>query len=81
MGEDENPGQIVRRSWLMVVVVVCHVLVILVYLGGGIITDYVRRTYAHGIPALTAWFLEVWFSYLTLHRAVMEGIMLLRRGK
>lgn len=66
---------------MSLVVVVCHVLILLVYLGGGIVTDYVRREYAHGISSVVGYFLEAWFGWATLHRAVMEWIVLQRRKR
>ncbi len=78
---DETAKQVIRRSLVTVVVNVCHVVVILVYLGGGIVTELIRRRYAHGVSWVVALFLEGWFGWITVHRAVMEWIMLQRRNR
>ncbi len=73
--------QIVRRNLLTLLVIWFHVAVVLSYLTGSIICDYLRRHYAHGISSWVASILEAWFGWVTIHRAVLEWTMLRRRGK
>ena len=77
----ETAGRVIRRNLATVAVVTCHVLVVLLYLGGAVVTEYVRQHYAHGVSWIVAWILDIWFGWATVHRAIMEWVMIQRKGK